>query len=874
MTRSTQPSSRSTRQPSRSTRHPTNTSYVESFLNRLSTKSRSPSSSVSSRRLRPSSIVLQSIEREQASDPEYGDEGDEHEDGYKDEDKGREDKDNEDEDEDEGEDEDEEMGDEEDYPPRRRHRHHPIPPPSAPRQQRRRAMPLPSSPGQLPNRPVAGPSPPPPLSNRGSSIRSGIRRSATRQPPGRASTRPSTTPQSQGRAGIRPNTIHSNDQILFRPLTQSPYFEPDPMDEDARTFHSENTMGEDDSQMADDTQSNATRIITLPKQLTTESILASSGPPLLTLPSPSSLKAWVEAPPDTRTRLARRLLYVLYAGPVACPLARHDAQEEQHYNDYDEHHSIRHTYCAPDDKSSPLLGRPSDRTHLYRTHFEPPRGTPAETSCTMGLHRRAIEIPPEFRNIDRAAFPLPIRCRSMFQAIAAPDEAFPSLFPTTPPPNPAPAPAPARVPSVFSTPGRTPAATPAAPPAASRSRICLHTDSHDDAKLFPPTFDVDSSLSIFTDLALFRGSLCLSPGAQPTKNLSKSLHVTVPIETDEGTLDVPIHTVPHTVFGTYKDHPLYIFFPRAYRKPEVVEGSKRKSKVSVHLSNEQHKLFFDRVLSPAILALGCDTAQHHPTSFEHLNRAAQAYRAEAHGDSSSRGGTCSTAFNPQSLAKLWMSIRGTLGTASMRHRRTPELYQFGTPFFFYDCKNTKVQFRSYDSVDACVTQFTHELQACLPALVADPDQLPAGCSQYVDLGAEFLPQPATDPASHVPMDRHGLYDPPATEYTVLARRCCQTNALHFIAGHVDYALGLGPPADVSGPAPPLRGSVAEYPLHFLQDCIAITWEPKRRLRPRNASPDTIREDGLVYVQIYHSSKELLDANGTYPFQHNSLPHLG
>ncbi len=138
--------------------------------------------------------------------------------------------------------EDEEIGDKEDYPPCRQHRHHPIPPSSTPCQQCRHAIPLPSSPGQLPNRPIAGPSPPSPLSNRDSSIRSGIRRSVIHQPPDRISTCPIRHPSRKAMPGIRPNIIYNNNQILFHPLIQSSYFEPDPMDEDMRTFHSENIM--------------------------------------------------------------------------------------------------------------------------------------------------------------------------------------------------------------------------------------------------------------------------------------------------------------------------------------------------------------------------------------------------------------------------------------------------------------------------------------------------------------------------------------------------------------------------------------------------------------------------------------------------------
>jgi hypothetical protein len=407
-------------------------------------------------------------------------------------------------------------------------------------------------------------------------------------------------------------------------------------------------------------------------------------------------------------------------------------------------------------------------------------------------------------------------------------------------------------------------------------QICLDQHEPYGRNLAIPCYDVDSALTVFTDLSRVRGTLRYIPNPQRTRCLSRSVHIKVSAlvpsrESRSGLAAkiIPIHQIPHILFGSIEEEPVFIFFPRMFRPDNPSD--------SIQLTDSQYAALYDSVTYPALSSLGDDIRHHLPPAFTNVMNDAMARQAEVSASAAARGAPVEISIGPRSIAQFWESVRDTLSAAG-RSSADP-LWEFGTPIFLYDCSGTKLEYRDGASLNSTLGVFWDSHSRRI-------DKVPANAAdgmtpqQYVDIAAEFMPEStATGPRT-----------------ALLARRCCQNNTLRFLFGSdPSAALGIGqageddappsspvlgtaaaspppssPPDDVRGTAglrPRLRcrpqGTTVEYNLFTLRDTVSITYEPKFRQGAHAL--------GLAYFQSYSVTKRMFDgSSGTLPFSNTRL----
>ncbi|KAK3345776.1 hypothetical protein B0T25DRAFT_583096 [Lasiosphaeria hispida] len=105
--------------------------------------------------------------------------------------------------------------------------------------------------------------------------------------------------------------------------------------------------------------------------------------------------------------------------------------------------------------------------------------------------------------------------------------------------------------------------------------ICLHKDAPSKPLLQYSIKDVNSSITIFSNLNSFQASIYLAIIPQPSRLLQQSIHLSYTIKVDGKQQDVPIHKIPHMLLGTTgsRSHPVYVFFPHMYRPKCLVHLS-------------------------------------------------------------------------------------------------------------------------------------------------------------------------------------------------------------------------------------------------------------------------------------------------------------
>lgn len=418
--------------------------------------------------------------------------------------------------------------------------------------------------------------------------------------------------------------------------------------------------------------------------------------------TPQQLHDWISSPseggahegspnPSVQTSLARRITYVLRRGLVPCPGSCH-AEDKRFFDSQNAHQG---TLCD----TYPARGAAT---------------TLADLSRKMGLRRgtdgAGQMADPDLTGKPREAFP--------------PDARFKTLF------------------------------TGCSPNTPDGNHVYLYHPQYEADNVQTPYWDVDSALSVFTDLGRLVARLDYMPKRQPTRHLSTSLHINVPVKDYRAGMGanasdvVPIHRVPHILFGKVDGWPLYIFFPRMY-------GKAARKNVQ-HLTDDDYRTIYQDLTLPAVEATGPDVSHHFPKNFDSILGADvnKAYTIKA-----------------SDLGTFWGRIQETL--SAVESTGSP-LWRFGDPFFLYDRAGHKLQFKNGESVNKCLNLFWEEHDQWIPLFPSStPDTLD---QQYIDIAAEFLPP----------------VHPTRPKAVILPRRCCQENTTKFLLDYHPSTIGLGP----------------------------------------------------------------------------------
>lgn len=417
-----------------------------------------------------------------------------------------------------------------------------------------------------------------------------------------------------------------------------------------------------------------------------------------------------------------------------------------------------------------------------------------------------------------------------------------------------------------------------------RSQICLH-QSHDvTTRLRRPAFDVDSFIHVTRSLLDFKGTLLFQVAPQRTKIINKSIHIKLPVHVWDETAgmlvykNLPPKDIPHMLFATDEEkNSIFAFFPYMYQA--------RNGQPKVNLTDRQHKLFFEHVVSPALQSQGAQVRHHIPGTYGQVV-ASSRVGTELTGSSTGRGSPVEIPVNQSYLPRVWRIMEALLdlpenppeGSTVEEQSLHNDIRGFREPIFIYDCKNTKLHYQTADqSLASTINSFWQKKSSVVlphnePASPRRPTQ------QYLDIASELIPS------------QRGR--------TLLARRCCQHNTMMFIRGQSVRASLLGEshrepdpggddpfaedPPDEGHDDEPLAAHaddprawqkprsigaiVTEYPIHLLRDAVSITMEP----RPASAS----RQAGLVYGQSYTIEEGIFNHIGIMPFSHGGIVQLG
>ncbi|PNP50600.1 hypothetical protein FNYG_15949 [Fusarium nygamai] len=283
-----------------------------------------------------------------------------------------------------------------------------------------------------------------------------------------------------------------NDQSL----AFSPDIQMDPADEDDRSWHIRSTPPRSHEPCPDGTINRANND-------QRETVITRSEHPLseahdkeraervtAELPTRQEIYNWVEEEDlDEGEKLARRIVYILNAGLVSCPLDRHKDQDASHLATCRRHLHLRETWAG---SSARVSGLSFTEREEQSRHF--------------GLDRTIRPLDASVTGLRRDQLPPASRLEAQFAGWHEDKEW-------------------------------------------SDAEVCLHQDDVPQRKLAPAVHDIDSFLHVTKDPRSLRGPLNICITAQPSLLLSKSIHVRVPIRVGEKIKQVPIYQIPHTVLA-------------------------------------------------------------------------------------------------------------------------------------------------------------------------------------------------------------------------------------------------------------------------------------------------------------------------------------
>ncbi|KID81132.1 hypothetical protein MGU_11489 [Metarhizium guizhouense ARSEF 977] len=240
-----------------------------------------------------------------------------------------------------------------------------------------------------------------------------------------------------------------------------------------------------------------------------------------------------------------------------------------------------------------------------------------------------------------------------------------------------------------------------------RPCLCFEKSQHTIHRL-QRTWDVDSIICYSLCLSINRG-LYVSYFPQVSRNIHSSVHVY-----HQGK---PLHSIPHLRLGSGRQSPqfgVYVFFP----------GITHANRTTSYLTNDERRLWIDKLLLPAIRSLcPLDVIQHHPRSYDDAESKAHSRRREA----------CSGAMRhdidmhhylPQEyLEPIWRHIVIASGSAS------PDLTMFRDMFIILSAKNIKLEARS-STFQGCRNNTIAHLRKVLDWSKADLS------NTWIDVGLE------------------------------------------------------------------------------------------------------------------------------------------
>jgi hypothetical protein len=177
------------------------------------------------------------------------------------------------------------------------------------------------------------------------------------------------------------------------------------------------------------------------------------------------------------------------------------------------------------------------------------------------------------------------------------------------------------------------------------------------------SFDIDSTCCFPTSLAVARQGINWFPKAHSFLNLNADIHfgLRVPSYNKRGVLTQryePLHKIPHYCFGSLigmETILLFIFFPGLH-----IESNYENT---TYLSKEDHQLFYDGVLSPAITKTiqSSNILEHYPATARIASIDAAALSAEGLArKETAREQLLKHALQPQYLDAIWTLVLETI----------------------------------------------------------------------------------------------------------------------------------------------------------------------------------------------------------------------
>ena len=420
----------------------------------------------------------------------------------------------------------------------------------------------------------------------------------------------------------------------------------------------------------------------------------------------------------------------------------------------------------------------------------------------------------------------------------------------------------------------------------------------------PISFDIDSSGGWATSLAVARQGLHWLATRPATSTLTSSLHLDpLLVEwTDTNTQrlyhrHVPIHQVPHLPLGRlrgFEAMEIFIIFPRLYQP----------SRKAFVLTNEEYTEWMDHLMLPALVqTLPQETISRLPGSGEEAIRRGTAAAAE--------GATASTHqlprvqllthfIGPTALGAIWAAIQDRLaprahtaneygqarllltsknlksetrrGTWSQMVQGWGNIWcgavddRFITGSFFDVAKEVSLpnQILGQEATGyphaleltwrrCCLSQFEEWLVQTEITLQDQPElaTIPSP-SPTEPVPPTQSPTPSPSPTEPVPPTQSPTPSPSPTEPIPPTQSPTQSPTP-----------SLSPTESTTPSTKPVQSQF--WPWALLRDVGSLTVETKRQ--------STLRQAGLLYAQLYNTSKEIFAVGKQYPFGNEALDTL-
>ncbi|KAG0123463.1 hypothetical protein HOY82DRAFT_544235 [Tuber indicum] len=332
------------------------------------------------------------------------------------------------------------------------------------------------------------------------------------------------------------------------------------------------------------------------------------------------------------------------------------------------------------------------------------------------------------------------------------------------------------------------------------------------------SYDIDSFIAKAKSLSIAKHGIRFQVCPNPLYNLTKDLHLSLPISESllSGNIrihNVPIHKIPHFRLGTIFSSfhlPLYVFLPQLYDFT---------SSTTTYLTNELLQKWMDIGFLPSLHQYySADILQHLPVSFESAyediyargresgikdmnNNSEMGRRQEIH------------YFLPEyCLEEVWHNMI----QLSLR----PGYHQFQDMFLLLDAKDLKLMTKG-STPEASGKKFWHFILQDINAQELDPS------FQFLDLGQEIMSQ--------------------EKESILLYKKCCIKSSIAKLKQRF------------SG----LKMTTYTWALNSLSANRTIEYSKNSKLA----------KQGLHYSQSYSPIKCLFDAAGSFPFENSSLDYL-